>query len=46
MLIHRVTKHKAFMKALDRTAAPWTKSWDEPKYLPDFLMPTKRSIEN
>jgi hypothetical protein len=24
---------------VDRTAALWTKQWDEPKYLADFLMP-------
>jgi hypothetical protein len=30
---------KAFLQALDRAAAPWTKAWDEPQYLPDFLMP-------
>jgi hypothetical protein len=30
---------KAFTQALDKAAAPWTKAWDEPKYLPDFLMP-------
>jgi hypothetical protein len=33
------TEDKAFHQALDRTAAPWTTAWDEPKYLPDFLMP-------
>jgi hypothetical protein len=33
------TQDKAFEQALDRTAAPWTKAWDEPKYLADFLMP-------
>jgi hypothetical protein len=26
-------------RALERAALPWTKTWDEPKYLPDFLMP-------
>ena len=30
---------KAFHQALDRAAAPWTKGWDEPQYLADFLMP-------
>ena len=30
---------QAFNRALDKSAAPWTKHWDEPKYLPDFLMP-------
>jgi len=29
---------REFNRALDRAAIPWTKSWDEPKYLPDFLM--------
>jgi hypothetical protein len=33
------TEDKAFQQALDRAAAPWTKQWDEPEYLADFLMP-------
>ncbi len=33
------TEDKAFHEALDRAAVPWTKGWDEPEYLPDFLMP-------
>jgi hypothetical protein len=33
------TEDKAFQEALDRAAAPWTKTWDEPHYLADFLMP-------
>jgi hypothetical protein len=33
------TEDRSFYKALDRAAAPWIKAWDEPKYLPDFLMP-------
>jgi hypothetical protein len=33
------TEDKAFHQALDRAAAPWIKAWDEPEYLPDFLMP-------
>jgi hypothetical protein len=33
------TEDKAFEQALDRAAVPWTKAWDEPKYLADFLMP-------
>ena len=33
------TEDKAFHQALDRAAAPWTRAWDEPQYLPDFLMP-------
>ena len=28
-----------FCQALNKAAVPWTKAWDEPKYLPDFLMP-------
>lgn len=36
------TDEKAFHQALDRAAAPWTKAWDEPKYLPDFLMPRSK----
>jgi len=30
---------KEFEQALNRAAIPWTKNWDEPKYLDDFLMP-------
>jgi hypothetical protein len=30
---------REFNRALERAALPWTKTWDEPKYLPDFLMP-------
>jgi hypothetical protein len=33
------TPDKQFERALDRTATPWTKTWDEPKYLPGFLTP-------
>jgi hypothetical protein len=29
---------REFNRALERSALPWTKTWDEPKYLPDFLM--------
>jgi hypothetical protein len=36
---------KAFEQALDRAAAPWTRAWDEPKYLPDFLMPPSEKEE-
>jgi len=32
------TDDDEFLQALNRAAAPWTKTWDEPKYLPDFLM--------
>ena len=34
-----------FNWALERAAKPWTKNWDEPKYLPDFLMLVKEKIE-
>ena len=33
------TEDRAFHQALDRAAVPWTKGWDEPEYLADFLMP-------
>jgi hypothetical protein len=33
------TEDKEFAQSLDRAAAPWTKTWNEPEYLPDFLMP-------
>ncbi len=36
---------KPFMQALDRAAAPWVRSWDEPKYLADFLMPHSEKEE-
>ena len=36
---------KAFPQALDRAAVPWTKTWDDPQYLPDFLMPTSEKSE-
>jgi hypothetical protein len=29
---------KEFEQALDQAAAPWVKTWDDPKYLADFLM--------
>src|SRR5579864_2226487 len=28
------TEDQAFQQALDKAAAPWTKAWDEPEYLP------------
>jgi hypothetical protein len=34
------TDDDEFCQALSRAAVPWTKAWDEPKYLPDFLMPS------
>jgi hypothetical protein len=43
--IFSTTEDKAFMQALDRAATPWTKSWDEPKYLPDFLMPPTEKMK-
>lgn len=30
-----------FNRAMERCAAPWTKVRDEPKYLPEYLMPQK-----
>lgn len=33
------TEDKEFEQALSRAAAPWTRTWDEPEYLPHFLMP-------
>ena len=29
----------AFAQAIDHAAVPWTTGWDEPEYLPQFLMP-------
>jgi len=31
-----------FNRALERSALAWTKNWNEPKYLPDFLMPVMK----
>jgi hypothetical protein len=39
------TEDKAFEQALERAAASWTKAWDEPKYLADFLMPHSEKQE-
>jgi len=39
------TEDKAFVQALDKAVAPWVKSWDEPKYLPGFLMPPSEKQE-
>lgn len=33
------TEDHEFWRALNRTTVPWAKVWDEPKFLPDFLMP-------
>ena len=33
------TQDKAFEQALERAVVPWVKTWDEPNYLADFLMP-------
>lgn len=33
------TIDEAFALAIERAALPWTRSWDEPKYLDRFLMP-------
>jgi len=35
---------KAFEQAVNRAVVPWT-TWDEPKYLPDFLMPVTEKRE-
>jgi hypothetical protein len=35
-------KDQVFNRALERSALPWTENWDEPKYLPEFLMPVNR----
>jgi hypothetical protein len=32
-----------FNQALEKSALPWTKNWDEPKYLRDFLLPAKKN---
>jgi hypothetical protein len=37
------TEDRAFHQALDRAAVSWTKAWDEPQYLADFLMPHSSS---
>jgi hypothetical protein len=34
------TDDEAFFKAISRAAEPWTKGWDEPQYLANFLMPS------
>jgi hypothetical protein len=39
------TEDKAFEQALDGAAASWTKAWDEPKYLADFLTPHSEKKE-
>jgi len=36
--VYSATEDKAFHRAIDRAAAPWTKAWDDPEYLPEFLM--------
>ncbi len=28
-----------FQRALNRAAVPWTRGWDQPRYLANFLMP-------
>ena len=37
--VYSPSPDKAFEQALDHAAAPWVKSWDDPKYLADFLLP-------
>lgn len=39
------TVDKAFEQALDKAAVPWTKTWDEPKYLVEFLTPQSEKRE-
>ena|ERR1700683_5677842 len=39
------TNDNEFWQALNKAAAPWTKTWDEPKYLADFLMPPSETRE-
>lgn len=39
------TVDKAFEQALDKAAVPWTKTWDEPKYLAEFLTPQSEKRE-
>ena len=39
--IFSATKYQAFEHGLERSARPWTKTWDEPEYLADFLMPAE-----
>ena len=41
-----VPEDKAFGQAVDRAVVPWIKTWDEPKYLPDFLMPVSGTQES
>jgi len=41
-----VPEDKDFGQAVDRAVVPWIKSWDEPKYLPDFLMPVSAAQES
>jgi hypothetical protein len=36
-------RDKVFEQALHRAATPWIRAWDEPHYLPDFLMPPPES---
>lgn len=30
---------KLFEQAVEKAVVPWTKKWNDPQYLPDFLMP-------
>lgn len=39
------TEDMAFNSALERAAAPWITEWDEPQYLPEFLMPLTETPE-
>ena len=39
------TQDKAFEQAVNQAATPWTRAWDEPQFLPDFLMPPSEKQE-
>ena len=44
--IFSATRDQAFEHALERSARPWTKIWDEPEYLPGFLMPPEEEQQH
>ena len=44
--IFSATRDQAFEHALERSARPWTKAWDEPEYLPGFLMPPEEEQQH
>lgn len=39
------TEDHEFWQAVNGTTVPWTKAWDEPKFLPNFLMPHSKARE-